>query len=695
MKNKKIFFYFFLALIIILTGLAIFAACQNARVSISEGLPWSENPAQYNQVMWNLVHHGNLACSTYSTPCFLSGKFDLLFFLIAPIYALHPGMTMLLAIGIFFLWVTAIIIYLTAFQITKNSFVSFLIALLFFLYQPAINLSLISFRDSHLTVPLIALGLLFFLRKDFWPMMLFLILAAFSREDAPLLLLGFSFVALVYRRKLKWVLAPGTFGMVYFLIIYLWIMPWLNSLPLPFEQVFRPDVASVGGIGGPNFATYGHFGNTPLSVLIGFFLHFDRVIALWSRPEVGTFLKNLLSPFFYLSVFSIFSYIPFSEYIITTLSDRNYFASIHHHYFAPIMPFLFAGLAGTLGAISNFIGRFRKFRFSKLHLGTVFIIGLLLLMLWNQKNNVEFFIRGFEARPRPSPIQLLSVKIPTEADVTAQFGLMQFLSSREKLFVLTSYPKTTYIAIDTTGNTWPMAKEDYETDLKRILCFGDYGLVGSLANNIYIFKKGSPPDRHAEVFRALFPKAGENEYARLVRIHKSKLRRLAELTQEAPNLIKNGSFEDFSADQPNGWTMRNWQEPDHHFVYAVTSAESHAGKYSVMLNHSQGLADSRWWQEVSVQPNTCYELSGWIKFKDVKAFGPGARLEIEALGVATKSIFGDSDWRRVKADLRTKKDQNKIIVQCRLGGYGSPTRGLAFFDDISLKKAIAPMELEN
>ncbi len=693
MKRDKIFFSFFLVLIIILTGLAVFAACQNARVSISEGLPWSENPTQYNQVMWNLVHHGNLACSINSTSCFLSGKFDLLYFLIAPIYALHPGMTMLLAIGIFFLWVTAIVIYLTAFQITKNSFVSFLIAVLFFLYQPAINLSVISFRDSHLTIPFIALGLLFFLRKDFWPMMVALVLAAFSREDAPLLLLGFSFLALAYRRKLKWILAPGTFGMVYFLIIYLWIMPWLNSLPVPFEQVFRPDVATIGGIGGPNFATYGHFGKTPFQMLIGFFLHFDVVIAMLSRPEVGTFFKDLLSPFFYLPVFSIFSYVPFSEYMITTLSDRNYFASIHHHYFAPIMPFLFAGLAGTLALISGFLNR--KIRFSKLQLGSLIVVGLLLLMLWNQKDNLEFFVRGFKAKPKPSPVQMLLAKIPAKADVTAQFGLMQFLSSREKLFVLISYPKTTYIAIDTTGNTWPMTGEDYEANLKRILCFGDYGLIGSLGNNIYVFEKGALPGHHAELFQKLFPELGKNEYTRLVRIHQSKLKRLAQLTQTTPNLIKFGSFEDFNKDQPNSWTMRNWQEPDRHFVYAVTSVESYTGKYSVILNHSQGMADSRWWQEVNVQPNTCYELSGWVKSKDVKGFGSGARLEIESLGVGTQSIFGNSDWRMVKTTLRTKKDQNKIIVQFRLGGYGSPNQGIAFFDDISLKRSIAPMELEN
>ncbi|MBU4366479.1 MAG: hypothetical protein L6437_02995 [Kiritimatiellae bacterium] len=88
----------------------------------------------------------------------------------------------------------------------------------------------------------------------------------------------------------------------------------------------------------------------------------------------------------------------------------------------------------------------------------------------------------------------------------------------------------------------------------------------------------------------------------------------------------------------------------------------------------------------SVQPNSRYRLSGWIKTEGVERF---ARLELASYEYTYNNIIdithsahvaGDTDWTYVETDLDTG---DEAYVMPRLSLYA---RGTAWFDDVKLEK---------
>ena len=664
-------------------GLIMLTFVHNLRSYEFFRLPWSEDQAQFNQVMWNLVNQGNLANSIYTSPCFFSGKFDPIMFFLAPLYFFQQRLSTLLLIAIICLWSTGIILYLIAYQITKNSLIAFLAALLFYFYGPVLNLSTMGFRETIVAMPFFALGLYFYLRQSFWPMMVALMLAAFCREDVPLILIGFSLLAVVERRGLAWKLAPGAFGFIYFYLIYMYIMPWCGQLPLPqAEPIFRPDVAQAA-VGGANFGTYHHLGATPLEILKNLFWRFDIVIGLFTRPEIPRFFSDLLSPLYYLPVLSFYAWAPFSQYLIICLSDRSYFASVGVYYFAPTVPFLFAGLVSTLYRLKRWLDNHNSFGLFP-NLGTALIIIVLAIMLWQSRDNPNRIFKDLGSNPDYPGVEKILRQIPPEAAVTAQLPLLQNLSSRQHLYIFASYPQAEYLILAWGGNSWPLSSEDYERLVKRILVSGDYGLIGR-QGGILLFQRGASTQNNGQLSIELFKGTNLPYFDRLTSQYKKIEREIKALEINENNLIANNGFESIISNQPVGWRVDAWQKVPGQCFYLVTSEAKKAGDYSIEITHKD-LADSRWGQVVKVKPNTYYKLSGWIKSRLISPAGEGAFLQIVEPNNKTEAVMSDSEWKQVYVVFKTRPDQKTVMVWLRLGNYGRPNTGTAFFDNVALKE---------
>ena len=97
-------------------------------------------------------------------------------------------------------------------------------------------------------------------------------------------------------------------------------------------------------------------------------------------------------------------------------------------------------------------------------------------------------------------------------------------------------------------------------------------------------------------------------------------------------------------------------------------------------------ADTSWYQDIAVEPDSDYLLSGWIKTEGVKG-ATGALLELHNLnGAQPKSVpvTGTSDWQQVSFKISTGK-QDTISLNLLFGGWGKST-GKAWFDDIAYVK---------
>jgi alpha-N-arabinofuranosidase len=137
-----------------------------------------------------------------------------------------------------------------------------------------------------------------------------------------------------------------------------------------------------------------------------------------------------------------------------------------------------------------------------------------------------------------------------------------------------------------------------------------------------------------------------------------------------------------------GWCSRVWSgQADVGWSIATSSR---TGKHCLSISSGKEGSDAAWWTIVTVEPHTRYELSGWIKTKDIHG-AVGALLTVDMPHVRTPALNGTQDWTRVSTVFRTGSDTT-LEVFCLYGGWGRST-GQAWYDEVSLvevKTAEAP-----
>jgi len=157
-------------------------------------------------------------------------------------------------------------------------------------------------------------------------------------------------------------------------------------------------------------------------------------------------------------------------------------------------------------------------------------------------------------------------------------------------------------------------------------------------------------------------------------------------TAASPQLLTNGSFEEGAfapAGVPTGWS-RNLYDPTG--VLTWDNTQAHDGSNSVKIEAATP-NDASWLQTVNVQPNTLYQLSGWIKTENVGPNGQvgAAGANLSLLGGFTRSngLIGTHDWTLISFTFDSG-DTTQVTVAARLGFYSDTTTGTAWFDNIQL-----------
>ena len=150
------------------------------------------------------------------------------------------------------------------------------------------------------------------------------------------------------------------------------------------------------------------------------------------------------------------------------------------------------------------------------------------------------------------------------------------------------------------------------------------------------------------------------------------------------NLLPNPSFEDQASGGVPGWTSRAWSG-ETNAQWSVARPGRTGGR--CLTIRSENGSDAAWTATVTVEPNTFYRLSGWIKTQDVQG-AVGALLNIQNMQhVRTPGVTGTKDWTRVSTVFRTGTTTT-LEINCLFGGWGVST-GQAWYDDVSVE----PMEI--
>ena len=155
------------------------------------------------------------------------------------------------------------------------------------------------------------------------------------------------------------------------------------------------------------------------------------------------------------------------------------------------------------------------------------------------------------------------------------------------------------------------------------------------------------------------------------------------------NLLKNGGFEAVSGNQPEDWTRGMWVT-NVGASYLESAQEAHSGDFCVLVENVQE-NDARFEQVVSVEPETYYRLSAYVKAEGIPTTGVrGANISFADVYETSQSVYDtNGEWVYLELYARTGKGQREVTVMARVGGYSAINSGRAWFDDICLERVEA------
>ena len=156
---------------------------------------------------------------------------------------------------------------------------------------------------------------------------------------------------------------------------------------------------------------------------------------------------------------------------------------------------------------------------------------------------------------------------------------------------------------------------------------------------------------------------------------------------ENENLLFNGNFDLINAEGlPEGWYTDAYFKDDGYTEFSSFEITDGSGNYAARIRNIAA-NDARFAQDVAVEPETIYCLSGYILAEDVQD-GRGCNLSIEGVYAFSESLYETgSQWRYVEYYGQTGSDQNTLTVFARVGGYSGESTGVGSFDQLSLTKA--------
>lgn len=158
------------------------------------------------------------------------------------------------------------------------------------------------------------------------------------------------------------------------------------------------------------------------------------------------------------------------------------------------------------------------------------------------------------------------------------------------------------------------------------------------------------------------------------------------LALAAGNLLSNGNFERLDGQRPEGWSTEEWIKEDGVTVYSIDRENVYSGSASIVVRN-EGENHARWIQNVKVNENKLYRISGYVKAEGIGENGAGALLQVEGVYAEYPEVRDTGgEWAFVQFYGRTGSGQTEITVGASVGGYGSINTGTAWFDDLSVEE---------
>jgi uncharacterized membrane protein len=214
--------------------------------------------AIYNQVFFNSAN-GQLFNFTIHPTSYLGDHFEIIILFLIPFYSLFKSPLTLLLIQSCFLGFSAIPFYLIA-KKHLTPLLGFLVICLYLFNATTLNIALFEFHILPLVIFFVLWAFYFYDQNKFWPFLAFCGISLLIREDVAFIIFMFGIIALLDRKKFKWIITPILLATGYFFVA------------LKISAYFS---------GSQNYKFlffYSWLGNSVQEIFINFFLKFPEVL---------------------------------------------------------------------------------------------------------------------------------------------------------------------------------------------------------------------------------------------------------------------------------------------------------------------------------------------------------------------------------------------------------------------------------
>jgi uncharacterized membrane protein len=451
----------------------------------------------FDQVFWSIVHHGTELNTLETLPLsatpvnHLGVHFSLIFYFLAPIYAVFQSPKTLLILQSFALGLGALPLYLIAKKYANSTLFSQVLCISYLLYNALHNINTFEFHEVAFA-PVLLLSTLYFLEsKNFKWFWIFFALSLFVKEDVALSGIFIGLYVFWGKKEKKLGALIAIISLVYFLLTLKVFMPLIGQ---PYNYVDRYSALKslhYSGYEGILYTIIAH----PFYTLQ--YVFFD--------PRKILYLVILFYPVLFLPFFSKKSFVLILPSLFTNLlSSYPDQYSIHTQYSAIIIPFLF--FTSVMG-YANLPKKLEKYKKVICYIIIVLTIVSVSSATFKSINRNTFFI--YPDVPENASLRMLLKEIPPDAPVAAIPVIVPHLSQRNNIWLLPNINNAEYILFDIKCPIpfEPLSYDQTLSLLKQLLQQKRFGVFDQ-KDNYVILKKDFSAARNGEILAKTIEQCG-------------------------------------------------------------------------------------------------------------------------------------------------------------------------------------------
>jgi uncharacterized membrane protein len=432
----------------------------------------------------------------------LDAKLELLFIPLSALYWLWPDPRILLIVQTLFLAVGSIPLYLLVCERmshvgnARRSLLALLLAAAYLFYLPLHYINMADFHPSALMVPFL-IAAWQAMRRDRWPRYyLWVVLALSCRVDAAFAALTLGAVIVISQKSRR------RHGLYTLALAAAWLAIDFGAIVPAVRQAYGP------GAGDLVARRFGELGSGPVDVLRTLAAQPAFVLAQFADRERLQALFDLLAPLGFTSLLHPLALLPALPVLaINLLAESAWQHSVHAHYMAPVLPFVWIAAVEGMAWLSR-----RRSSRAAIALATFILINTTLLSYaFSPFPPGKAFRLANYRRPSAYEENLRAVValVPEGASVCAQSDLHPHLSQRRDACLfprcrLDDGKEAEFVVLDLDPSSVksPLGYHAFYERVEGWMERKDYGLVGQRGGAL-LLRRGASREDSSDVRMAL------------------------------------------------------------------------------------------------------------------------------------------------------------------------------------------------